>query len=56
MDELTLFLGDLQFYTTVVVRFAVTGPDSSQILCASTTKYHMPQIQMIHLKHSSSRP
>jgi len=25
---------------TVVVRFAVTDPDSSRILCSSTTKYH----------------
>jgi len=27
-------------YTTVVVRSAVTGPDSSRILCPSTPKYH----------------
>jgi len=37
---LTLFISSLELCMTVVVRSAVTGPDSSWVLRASTPNYH----------------
>jgi len=37
---LTSFISSLERCTTVVVRSAVTGPDSSWVVYASTPKYH----------------
>jgi len=45
------FISDLQLCTTVVVRTAVTGPDSSQVLCASTQKYHAADKHDTRLSH-----
>jgi len=34
------FISSLELCTTVVVRSAVTGPDTSRVYCGSTPKYH----------------
>jgi len=38
--DITTFIRELWLWTAVVVRSAVTGPDSNRGLSASTPKYH----------------